>query len=575
MSLDNNAFAQHFDELGDWLEIQGENAFRIRAYRNAAETIRAMDSPLSRRIEAGDDLSKTEGIGSAIADKSVELYKTGQIAALEKLREKYPPTLRSLMNVPGLGAKKVGVLFNELGINDLTSLQRAAEAEKIRTLKGFGAKTEQTILHGIHIAQAAMSRMRIDKATALIESISEYLSKCEAIQKFEFAGSFRRHRDTIGDIDVLAVARDANAAMDFFARLEAVSEVILRGPTKLSVRLQDSFQADLRIVPAESWGAALQYFTGSQQHNIRVRQIAKDKGLKLNEYGLFPDDDPDKSLEANNEAAIYKQLGLPMPAPEFRENRFEFSADFAKRSASIITLSDIRGDLHMHTLATDGTETIETMAAAARQRGLAYIAITDHSQRVSMANGMTPKRLLEQWATIDQLNAATDEHFYIFKGIECDILESGGMDLPDDILAQADWVLASVHYGQKQSSEQITERILGAINNPNVTAIAHPTGRLIGRRDPYQVDLEAVFAAAVANDTLLELNANPHRLDLSDINCMAALKAGVTFTINTDAHSIENLDLMHFGIMQARRAGMPADRVANTWPFKKLKAFLK
>ncbi len=436
-------------------------------------------------------------------------------------------------------------------------------------------KTEVAILHGISIAAAAAERMRIDDASQLIEQLSDYLRKCPDIEKFAFAGSFRRGRETIGDIDILAVSSNPEIAIQHFVAYPDVREVIGSGDTKTSVRFNNSFQADMRIVESHSWGAALQYFTGSQHHNIHMRQLAKDRGYKLNEYGLIPNDEQSQSVDTTTEEAIYTALGLPWIAPEFRENRFEFESSFANRVRNIIQLTDIVCDLHMHTTATDGTESIESMAMACKAKGYTHLAITDHSKRVSMARGLTPERLLEQWATIDRLNESGTLGIRILKGIECDILEDGQMDLPNEVLQQADWVLASVHYGQRQTREMITERILNALKNPFVHAIAHPTGRLLGQREPYEVDIDMVIKAAKVYGKALEINANPHRLDLSDVHAMQAAAAGVPITINTDAHSIANLELMHFGIMQARRAGILKEQVINAWPIERLEKFSK
>jgi DNA polymerase (family 10) len=351
------------------------------------------------------------------------------------------------------------------------------------------------------------------------------------------------------------------------------SQTIGRGDTKISIRVGKAFQIDMRVVEADQFGAALQYFTGSQAHNIHTRRIAKDKGLKINEYGVFNVED-DSRVAGASEQEVYAAIGLPWIDPELREDRYEFDWAQQDQLPELIELSDIRGDLHMHTSATDGTATIREMADAAIERGLSYIAITDHSQRVSMAMGLDPKRLREQWQMIDEIRREYDGRLVILKGIECDVLEKGGMDLPDDCLAEGDWVLASVHYGQKQPRDQITERILGAIENPNVTCIAHPTGRLINRRPPYEVDMEAVMKAAKANGTLMELNANPARLDLNDNHLAAAKRLGIPIVISTDAHSIHGLDVMRFGIKQARRGSLTRQDVANTREWPELKKLL-
>jgi DNA polymerase (family X) len=565
MDFSNASIAAHFVEIADWLEIQGENAFRVRAYRNASDTISDLSTSLKGMVDRGEDISELKGIGSTIAEKVNELLRTGKINALEKLRSDFPSTLIDLLRIPGLGAKKVGYLYSELGVSDLDSLKQAAESGKISLLRGFGEKSERAILHGLQIAAAANERLRIDDAGEIINRLSTYLSACPAIERFEFVGSYRRSRESIGDIDILAMASNVAQAMDYFTKYPEVSEVLVHGETKSSIRLDRSFQADLRVVPLASWGAAIQYFTGSQQHNIHVRRIAKDMGYKLNEYGLIPNEGTQPTIDASTEEAVYASLKLPYIKPEFRENRFEFDANFAVREQSIINVSDIKSDLHMHTTETDGTESIEVMAAQCAGKGYTHIAITDHSKRVTMARGLTADRALAQWATIDRINSEGNMGLWIFKGIECDILEDGTMDLPDEVLQQADWVLASIHYGQRQSRQQITDRMLNAIRNPFVTAIAHPTGRLIGKRDAYDVDLEAVIQAAQENGTLLEINSNPQRLDLSDVNAMSAASSGVLLTINTDAHSIPNLDLMKYGVMQARRAGIERSQVINTW----------
>jgi DNA polymerase (family 10) len=436
-------------------------------------------------------------------------------------------------------------------------------------LKGFGAKTEQTILHGISIAAAANERIYWAEADAVAQEVKMHLSSCQSITQLEVAGSYRRGKETVGDLDILVVSQDATEVMNRLAAYPDLSEVIGRGDTKMSVRTHKGLQIDVRVVPAESFGAALQYFTGSKDHNVVVRGLAKQRGLKINEYGVYRvDGEQEVYLAGATEEDVYATLDLPWFPPELRESRREFDWAATGELPELISVEDIRGDLHMHTTASDGRATLDEMAGAARERGLSYIAITDHSQRVSMARGLDPERLLAQWEEIDSLNKRLKGKFFVLKGIECDILEQGGMDLPDDVLAKADWVLASIHYGQQQSRDQITKRILGAIENPAVTAIAHPTGRLINRREAYEVDIDAVFSAAVKYGKFLELNANPARLDLHDVHCAAAKGHGIPIVINTDAHSIDGLGCMRYGILQARRAGLTKQDVVNTrtWP---------
>ncbi|MCH5375836.1 MAG: DNA polymerase/3'-5' exonuclease PolX, partial [Planctomycetes bacterium] len=473
------------------------------------------------------------------------------------------------------GPKKAAAVYEELGIATLDALKQACEEGRVRELKGFGAKTEAAILSGISLAAAAGQRIYWSKADEIVAELRDHLQSCASVQKLEFAGSYRRGRETVGDLDVLAVSGDIDKVMDRFGEYPDVADVLLRGDTKMSVRLSTGLQIDLRIVPPESFGAALQYFTGSKEHNVVLRGRAKQRGLKINEYGVYRIEGDDETYVAGaSEEDVYAQLDLPCFPPELREARREFDWAAAGELPELIELDDIRGDLHMHTDETDGKASLEEMVDAARARGLKYVAITDHSQRVSMAGGLNPKRLLAQWKAIDKLNERLDGAILVLKGIECDILEKGGLDLPDDVLAQADWVLASIHYGQRQQREQITSRVLEAIENPHVSAIAHPTGRLINQRPAYEVDLDAVFAAAKKHGKLLELNANPMRLDLDDVNCAAAKRHGIPIVINTDAHSVESLGMMRYGILQARRAGLTKADVANTRTWPKLKKLI-
>ena len=571
--MTNAHIADTFDHLADLLEFQNANPFRVRAYRNAARTIRGLADSLAARVDEGDrPLTEIDGIGADLADKIKSLLVTGTIPLLEELKAQIPASVLALMRIPGLGPKKAAALFQQLDIRDLDQLRAACEAGKVRALKGFGAKTEQTILEGISLAEVAGQRLYWSDADELAQALRAHLSSLDVVERLELAGSYRRGKETVGDLDVLVVSRDVAAVMDRFGQFPTVAQVIGRGETKMSVRTESGFQVDLRVVPAESFGAALQYFTGSKEHNVVLRGRAKQRGLKINEYGVFRIDGEQETYVAGaEEADVYATLGLPVFPPELREGRHEYEWADGGKLPALIEVAQIRGDLHMHTTATDGAASIEEMIAAARKRGLEYIAITDHSQRVSMARGLDPERVLAQWREIDEINKRLAGEFLVLKGIECDILEKGGMDLPDDVLAQADWVLASVHYGQRQSREQITERILGAIANPHVSAIAHPTGRLINRREAYEVDLEAVFRAAIQHRKLLELNANPARLDLDDIHCAAAAERGIPIVVNTDAHSIDGLDVLRYGILQARRAGLTARHVANTLPWSQLK----
>lgn len=563
--MNNSQIAEVFEELADLLELSGENAFRVRAYRNGAKAIRDLSEEVADILAQSDrKLTDIDGIGDTLAEKCQTLVETGSLPALEKQRAKTPTTLRRVMQVPGVGPKKAATLWKELGVVDLASLRQACEDKKIETLKGFGAKTQTSILESLAIVEQASQRLLLHQVDALADRIRHHMLQETSIDQLEFAGSYRRGKETVGDLDILVVSQQPSRVMDRLESLPDRTETVARGDTKMSIRVSDAFQVDLRVVPSESWGAALQYFTGSKEHNVRVRGIAKKHHLRLNEYGFYTMDEPPQWVAGRSEEEVYERLGLPWVPPELREARFEFDGDEPRPLPKLIVEEDLRGDLHMHTSATDGANSLEEMVAAAQARGLEYIAITDHSKRVSMARGLDAERTLHQWKEIDAMNAQLDGSFRVWKGIECDILESGEMDLPDDVLAQADWVMASIHYGQKQSKQQITDRLLGAIAHPSVSAISHPTGRLIGRREAYEVDLAAVIQAAAEADKCLELNANPHRLDLNDVHCMMAKAAGVTIVISTDAHDTSSIGAFRYGILQARRAGLEKKDVLNT-----------
>lgn len=577
--MTNQEIAAVFEQIADLLEYQSANPFRVRAYRNGAKKISELTEPLAAIADdESRSLTDLEGIGKDLAEKIETLLATGTLPMLEELQAQIPAGVLTLSRIPGVGPKKAAALHKELGISSLTELRTACEQQRVRGLKGFGAKTEETILKGLAIAEEAGVRMRWADAEEVVDALLEHMRGEAAIKQMEIAGSFRRGRDTIGDLDLLVDATDVPAVMDRFGAFAHVQETLARGETKMAVRLASGLQVDLRVVPAESFGAALQYFTGSKDHNVVVRSRAKQRGLKVSDWGVFRIEDADGEpketyIAGRTEEEVYAVVGLPWFPPEMREAREEFNWAAAGELPTLVTLGDIRGDLHMHTTASDGQESIEEMVAAARARGLSYIAITDHSKRVSMAHGLDGDRLRRQWLEVDQVNRQTAD-LEVLKGIECDILEKGGMDLPDDVLAEADWVIASVHYGQNQSRQQITERILEALENPHVDMLAHPTGRLINRREPYDVDLDQVMAAAVKYRKLLELNANPARLDLNDVYCAAAKRLGIPIVINTDAHHTSGMDVMRFGVLQARRGGLTAADVANTRSFSEFKKLL-
>jgi DNA polymerase (family 10) len=572
--MNNLKIADAFDQVADLLEFKDANPFRVRAYRRGAQTIRDMSESLAVIVADPErDLTEIEGIGKDLAGKCIALLETGRLPLLDELSADVPKSVLQLMRVPGLGPKKAAAVFHQLGVKSLEELRHACETQAVRQLKGFGAKTEETILKGLAIATCGTKRLLWPEADVIARSLTEHFKSCPAVEQLALAGSYRRGKETVGDLDILVTATDIGAVMDRFAGYAEIGEVLARGDTKMSVRLETGFQVDLRVVADESFGAALQYFTGSKDHNVLLRGRAKQLGLKVSEYGVFRGKN-EKYVAGRTETEVYAQLGLPLIPPELREGRQELEWAERDELPELVRLEDIRGDLHMHTSATDGTATIMEMVAAAKSRGLSYVAITDHSKRVSMARGLDAKRLLAQWREIERLNEQLHGKVTILKGIECDILEHGGMDLPDDVLAQADWVLASIHYGQRQSQQQITERMLGAIENPTVTAIAHPTGRLLNRREAYELDLDRIYQAARQHRKLLELNANPVRLDLNDVHCAAAKRHGIPIVINTDAHSPDGLDVLQYGVQQARRAGLTKHDVANTKTWKQLQRLI-
>jgi DNA polymerase (family 10) len=516
-------------------------------------------------------------VGADLAAKIGTLLDTGRLPLLDELQREIPAVVFELMRVPGLGPKKVKALVDSLGIDSLDALEQACRDGRVREVKGFGAKTEAAILENIGFAKSPEhDRLLWSEADAIVQRLLAWMRECSAVRRAEGAGSWRRGRETVGDIDVVVDADDAARVMDHLVAWPECAGVLLRGETKTSIRGPRGLQVDLRVVAHASFGAAWQYFTGSKEHNVRRRSRARDRRLSINEYGVFrlesgADDaalTKAASVAGASEEDIYAAVDLPWIPPELREGGDEIAR--AERGAlpELVALADIRGDLHMHTTATDGEDTLGDMVRAAIDRGLAYIAITDHGQRVTMANGLDRKRLLKQWDEIDRLNESLAEDgrppIVVLKGIEVDMLEKGGLDLPDEILARADWVVASLHYGQNQPRERITARIVEAIENPHVSVIGHPTGRLINKRPAYDVDIEAVIEAAARTGTFLEINANPWRLDLDDRHAAAAKQAGVKLVISTDAHSTRGLDVMRCGILQARRAGLEAKDIVNT-----------
>lgn len=570
--MKNAEVARFFADLADLLEIQGANPFRVRAYRNAARTIESLtDSVSDLARDPERDLDDLPGIGKDLASKIVTIVETGGLPMLEELREKIPPGVVDMLRLPNLGPKKVAALHEELGVNTLEELKQAAENGRVAELRGFGKKTEDAILETIDQVAHAEQRFSLAVAKSEADEIVADLLELESVKQASVAGSCRRLKETVGDLDILATSTDSAEAMDRLESHERVDKVLARGETKQRVRLLSGIEMDLRVVPEESYGAAMQYFTGSKEHNIVIRRRAQDRGLKLNEYGIFKGD---KAVASRTEKEVYQAVDLPWIPPELRENRGEIEQAEGGNLPKLVELKDIKGDLHMHTTATDGRASIVEMAEGAKARGLKYIAITDHSKRVSMANGLDADRLRQHWKAIDKARGKVSG-IEILCGIECDILEDATMDLDDEVLSEADWVVAVLHYGLKQPREQINKRLLAAIRCPYVCAIGHPTGRLIPKRPGADVGFEDVFKAAADYGVMMEINAHPSRLDLDDVHARAACDRGIPIVIDTDAHSVNGLDVMQYGIYQARRAGLEKKDVANTRTLSQFKKLLR
>lgn len=571
MTVHNGEIAAIFEEMADLLEIEGANPFRVRAYRFAARTIRDLPGEVAEMVARGEDLTSLPGIGDDLAGKIREIIRTGTVAALEAQRRKTPATLTELLRIPGLGPKRVQALVRALNLRGLSDLQQAARDGRIRTLPGFGEKTEQHILDALAARTGKESRMQLAVAMPSAEALVAYLNQCPGVGRVVVAGSYRRARETIGDLDILVTADTGRAITDRFVRYPEVREVLAHGDTKASVRLRNRLQVDVRVVPDESYGAALLYFTGSKHHNVVLRQLAQERGLKLNEYGVFRGA---VRVAGDTEASVYAAVGLPWIPPELRENRGEFDAAKEGRLPTLVELRDLVGDLHAHTTATDGRHSLKEMADAARRRGLRYLAITDHSRRLTMARGLTPARLSAQMDEIDRLNRDLTD-IRLLKGIEVDILEDGSLDLPDDVLGRLDLVVGAVHSRFTLSKQKQTDRILKAMDHPHFSILAHPSGRLIGRREPYDVDMVRIIRKARERGCFLEVNAHPERLDLTDIHCQMAREEGVLLAVNSDAHSTADLDDRRYGVGQARRGWLQKADVLNTRSYAEVTRLLR
>jgi DNA polymerase (family 10) len=572
--VENIEIARALEEVADLLEIKGANPFRIRAYRNAAQVVEGHGTPLRKLVAQDADLTEIPSIGKDMARYIHELVTDGKLSLLGELAQDIPLSLIELTRLPGLGAKRTKKLWEELDVTTLDQLEAAAQAGEVEGIPGFGKKTQGRILASIERYRKRQGRIKLGDADQHVEPLLEYLREDENIERLDVAGSYRRRRETVGDIDILVVATDPLPVMERFIRYADVQKILGTGDTKSSVVLRSGLQVDLRIVLPKSHGAALAYFTGSKEHNVKLRQRGQGKSLRVSEYGVFRDTDKDEGdpwagqyVAGADETEVYAALDLPWIPPELRENRGEFDAADRQSLPQLITLEDIRGDLQMHSTWSDGKESIESMLAACAARGYEYFAITDHSKALAMTGGLDATRLREQWEEIGEVASRHDE-IQILRGMEVDILADGGLDLEDEMLAELDVVLVSVHSRFDLPAAKQTERILRAIQHSDVDILAHPTGRQINRRDAMSFDLDAVLECAAENQVAVELNAHPDRLDLNDVQLMQARDRGCDIVISTDAHRISDLDLMKYGVQQARRAWLESEAVLNTLPLK-------
>jgi DNA polymerase (family 10) len=559
--MENIQIANAFEETADILEIQGANPFRVRAYRNAARTIGTLGTPIETMLKHdGHALQELPGIGADLAGKIARMCRTGEFALLRQLTRKTPESLVAMLRIPGVGPKRAKLIYKKLGVKTLSELERAARAGRLSKLPGMGKALEQAILEGIAQDKAHVARVPLAHAEAYIRPLIEVLRATPGVGQLDVAGSFRRRAETVGDVDILVASSHPQKVAAAFLTYADVKQVLARGGTKCSVRLRSGLQVDLRIVTRSSYGAALHYFTGSKPHNIAIRLLGVKRHLKINEYGVFRGT---RQIGGTTEVEVFEAVGLPWIPPELRENRGEIDAARAGRLPRLVEVADIRGDLQMHTDATDGKNTLAEMVAACEARGYEYVAITDHTKAVRVAGGLTAAGFHKQLRAIDALRKRVSKPF-VLKGVEVDILENGALDLDDTTLAEFDFVIAAVHSRFNMSSAEMTRRIVRAVQHPRVHVLGHPTGRLLGKREPYPLDMTEVIKAARDHGVLLEINAQPDRLDLNDLHIHMAREAGVKLVISTDAHRTQELDCMRFGVDQARRGWCEARDVANT-----------
>lgn len=568
--MHNKKVAEILRWVGELLEIKGENPFKVRAYYKAAEKVAHLGEDVAQFAARGA-LTGIPGIGKDLAAKITEIIETGKLEYYERLTEEIPPGILQLLAVPGIGPKKALALFKELNVRSLEDLEAAAKSEKIRHLKGFQERTEKNILRGIESARRSRARHPIGEMLPFAMALVEALRRRAPAHRVELAGSLRRQKDTVKDIDILAASGRPEEVIEVFLSLPVVETVLARGTTKCSISAHNGVQVDLRVVPVEVFGAALCYFTGSKEHNVRIRQRAIDLGLKVSEYGVFRDD---KRIAGETEESVYAALGMSYVEPELREDTGEIEAALAHDLPALIKPSDLKGDFHVHSAYSDGTSSLEEIARKARALNYEWVAVCDHSQSLRLARGLTTEDLRAKLAAIRQFNASSRD-IKLLCGAEVDILPDGSLDYPDEILVQMDFVLAAVHSAFRLDRERMTHRLLSAVRHPLVHSLAHPTGRILGQREPYDADITAVLDAAASTGTFLELNAYPNRLDINDVHCRAARDKGVLITIGSDAHTSEQMELMPFGISVARRGWLGPAHVVNTRSYAEIAAILQ
>ena len=569
--MKNRFVADILYQIADLLDVKGEIFFKTRAYRIAAQTIETLDEDIAT-VSNENRLQSIPGVGEALAKKITEIVETGKLEYFEKLKKEIPAGLLTLLELQGLGPRKVSALYKNLGITTIEELRNACTNGKLRDLDGFGEITERNILRGIQLREKTSGRVLLNMAYADGNNYLDYLKKCERIEKIDIAGSLRRKKETIGDLDILASSEFPDEVMDYFVKYPSVQQVLLKGSTKTSVLLNDGLQVDLRVVKKESYGSALQYFTGSKEHNVKMRSIAIKKGFKLNEYGLF-DKNTDEYVVGNTEEEVYNTLGLSYIEPELRENRGEIEAALDGRLPNLVKYEDIKGDLHVHSLWSDGSDSIETMAHYAQKMGYEFVGIADHSQSLKIAQGLSEEKVLRKINAIENINKKLSG-FKVLCGTECDIKPDGSLDYSDMILKKFDFVGVGIHTAFGMSGAEQTKRIVKSMENENVDFIAHPTCRMIGRREPFDIDMEKIFDAARETDTYLEINSFPDRLDLNDVHSKLAKERGVKFVIGTDSHSAVNLPFMHFGVATARRGWLEKKDILNTHSLREIEKIL-